>query len=316
MLPAHDVYDHSLKLAWRHDPRAIVRLSGQPVSEVGDRVDCELVESLRRAADGARHVVGPVGPFVLHNEFISRADPGAPDVIFANNVLLRHSLPGHPVVRSVLFVLRPIGRAPPPELVIAYGDDQVHRFRFTVVELYALPAAELANDPLLAQFTPLGQGAMTQAVRVRIASDTIRAAAGEAMPERLGVLRLLARAEGLSEPEIETIIHWSEVRMAHSYEEIWQAAQQEGEEIGLERGFVKGIAQGVAQGVAQGFVEGERRVLLWQLSARFPDEAAQVQGFLASVRDDHLEWLAARVMTATNLAALQGALAARGHPPA
>ena len=289
---SHDVLDHSLKLVWKYDPEALLRLAfGPNPPTAGEPIAVEIVETVRRAADGARWVHGPFGPHVVHAEFETHAESDVPHRLLFYNVCIGESLPGRPVVRSVLFLLKRPKRKPSGTLTVKLGGEVLVTFRYLVVEVYKMSAAELAADPLLAQFAPLGRGAGRAHGRdLAVAAELIHQTAGEQVAERLGILGMLARATGLPEAEVEAILQRSEVRMAYAMQEIW------------------------LEGKIEGKIEGAKAVVGALLRRRFPAHTAEVEALLTMCPLDDLDWLAGEIVTAKRFATLKRDLAERVAP--
>jgi hypothetical protein len=284
----HDVFDRSLKLLWKHEPTALLALL--PGGERFTRIDLAPTELLiRRQVDGLAWVTTDKGRYALHIEF--EADPKADFTrrMHVYNALLHQQLPGNPPVRSIGVLLRKPPASLSPHLSLAVPAAVPYlSFTCELVHLYDVPAAQLAADAALAQLSPLGADFKRRGPALLAqAAHTIRAGQPQGKADRLGVLSLLARAQGLANSAVSAIIQLTEVRMSYAYQEIIDIGKQEG------------------------LLEQVRKDVRQVLDVRFPQQNAALDSFLSRCELADLEWLHVEALRARTMPALRRKLEAR-----
>ncbi len=286
----HDAFDRSLKRFHDLDPRPLLRLAfgDHPWTTVEPR-PVELVETIRQIADRLLQVLGPHGPFLSHFEFETQPGSDLPYRLMHYNTLLFMASGQVLPVRSVVVLLNP----PPANMLdnveIRYGDEVLHRFVFQRIDLYAMDASVLAASADLAPLTPLGRNMTVETLRQ--AAQTVVAAAPERPENRLAVLYLLGRVQGMTDEVLGRILRMEVVRMSDVYHEIME--------------------EGRIQGRQEGSREFALRSLAGLLTRRFPEHVRDLDALVTQCEVDDLEWLVLETATSKTFSALKKRLEAR-----
>jgi len=107
--------------------------------------------------------------------------------------------------------------------------------------------------------------------------------------------QLLTRKEFRAVQEVE--LTWSEKLIEKGRAEGLEKGLEEGLEQGLERGIERGLEKGREAGV----IEGKRRTLLRQLSAKFGEISGRTRASVETMSETDLDSLLERVLTASTL---------------
>lgn len=287
MAEEHQHLDRALKLVWNHHPRALLALAAGDAREV-QPLNTEL--HLRRHADLVGWVGSGRGRYLLHIELESSPKAGLPSRVLAYNVLLREAhkvKETRPLVRSVVLVLRR-NRSPVPDRVLVRdGEDLVLDFRFHVVRIFELDAVDLAHDPDLAMFTPLGKGCT--AAELHRAAAALRDAGHTDRSDP--VAALFALSSSAQRGILRGILDMREVRLSIGYTEILKEGRLEGRQ----EGRLEGLQQAVARLAAR----------------RFPRSTGPLEELLPRCEEGDLTWLLDELLEARSGAAVTQALRRR-----
>ena len=284
-------FDTTAKHLIQGGPRDWLTLAGLPVPAAADAVtvvDAEL-STVATASDKLLHVGGP-DPYIAHVEFQASADPDLDGRILVYNVLARwrHRLP----VRSVCYLLRreAVDRHLSGGVRERLSDRARLEFDYQLVPVWELPVDEvlaggLGTLPLaaVANVDRADLPAVVERIRARVDAEVDRPQARELLLATRILLglrydRRFARAllKGVTDMEEST-----------TYMEIV--------EIGERRGEVRGRAEGR--------VDGERRLLVRQGTAKFgPPDPASLSRLNAITSVDDLERLGVALLSAAGWA--------------
>ena len=99
----------------------------------------------------------------------------------------------------------------------------------------------------------------------------------------------------------EVELTWSEKLIEKGRAEGLQKGLEEGLEQGLEQGIERGLERGLEKGREAGVIEGKRRTLLRQLSAKFGEISGRTRASVETMSETDLDSLLERVLTASTL---------------
>ena len=294
--PPRDYTDRLMRSLWRRAPGAMLRLAlHDPGLSVRQLLDTNTV-LVKRAPDGAALVDCASGPFIGHVEV--EVSPGADlPLRVALYGLLLHDQHGLPV-RSVVILLAPTSTSVGP-FTMTHDQVQLAVYQLTVVRLYQIPAAQLAQDVDLAPLCPLAEDADLDALM--LARDTLRGQApADERADLLAALYILG-GRRFDAAWLQRILTREELMESTTYRAI------------LEEGFERGVARGVERGIETGMEKGSRSLLRTLILARFPSEAPRLVPLLDGCDTADIEAIAEALLMAPSAESLHALILARIH---
>ena len=238
-------YAHDLLRLTGDGDAAVLSTQVIELQEIKRSVDC--VIKLRRAGE----------IYYRHIEFQAEKDAEMAERCFRYNTRLLLQL-GAPVLTTVVYLFPP-GPAEDELLYrVILTDREVNAWRFDVVRLWELEAAEaLASEaPGLLALVPLMSGGDRFETYKRAGEAIRRALPEEKSPDALAILQLLG-ARHYNRRQLESVakgVPMLQLKESWLYREL--AAED--------------IAKGVTQGVAQGKLEAERDLCLKLVKKHYP----------------------------------------------
>lgn len=240
--------DLPLKTLFQHHAADLLTLTGDDGATVVGAAPME-VPARELRVDTLLRLRGQGGKlYFRHVEFQARWRPGFERRMFDYNTRLNAWL-RHPVLTTVLWVLRPGPRGEPVYRVRHKGRE-VNRWRYDSVCLWEIKAERaLQGAPGLAALVPLLRGGLHSATLVKAARRIERTAPADEQRDLLGILSVLAGRRYTVE-ELAALVG----RRAMIESSVWNEA--------IRRGRVQGRTEGRTEGRAEGSLAEDRRLCL------------------------------------------------------